>query len=369
MSDRTDYRLLLPRQVRELPADLAAVLGLTILTNLSILLPVIRESPVRVVLGLPFVLFIPGYAFIAALFPEAGESPTEAEFDGDEDGGMEDEDAAEGDVGVGVEDGAVEEGVETDTSRSGIDGIERVALSFGLSIAIVPLIGLVLNFTPWGIRLGPILVSVSGFTIGAVIVAAYRRKQVPEPERFRVPYREWVAAGREELFEPDSRTDAALNVLLALSIILALASVGYAVAVPKQGETFTEFYLLTEDEDGELVADGYPTEFVAGESKPVIIGIGNQEHEQTGYTVIVKEQRVTIRNNSTIVTEEVTHSGFQTTLAHNETAHREYQMQPDLTGDRLRWAFLLYNESVPATPTVSNAYRETHLWVNVTAAG
>jgi len=32
----------------------------------------------------------------------------------------------------------------------GIDGIERVALSFGLSIAIVPLIGLVLNFTPWG---------------------------------------------------------------------------------------------------------------------------------------------------------------------------------------------------------------------------
>jgi len=36
-------------------------------------------------------------------------------------------------------------------SREGIDdGIERVALSFGLSIAIVPLIGLVLNFTPWG---------------------------------------------------------------------------------------------------------------------------------------------------------------------------------------------------------------------------
>lgn len=343
MTQATDYRLLLPKRLRELPADLVAVLAVTLLTNLSILLPIIRASPIRVILGLPFVLFIPGYAFIAALFPEAGDSPTTEDAD--------------------------EEDVDGETARSGIDGIERVAISFGLSIAIVPLIGLVLNFTPWGIRLAPILVSVSGFTIGAVIVAAYRRQQVPESERFRVPYRNWLASGREELFEPDSRTDAALNVLLALSIILAVASVGYAVAVPKQGESFTEFYLLTETESGELVAAGYPTEFTEGETKPIIIGIGNQEHETVTYTVVVKEQRVRVQNNSTEVLEAVDHPGFQTTLAHNETVHRTYQMQPELTGERLRWVFLLYNESVPATPTVSNAYRETHLWVNVTEAG
>jgi uncharacterized membrane protein len=67
----------------------------------------IPNSPVRVVLGLPFVLFFPGYALICLLFPRKGD----------------------------------------------LDGVERIALSLGLSIAIVPLIGLALNYTSWGIRL------------------------------------------------------------------------------------------------------------------------------------------------------------------------------------------------------------------------
>jgi len=58
------------------PADLAAVVILTITTLTAVFVPVINETPLRVVFGLCFVLFLPGYAFIAALFPEAGESPT-----------------------------------------------------------------------------------------------------------------------------------------------------------------------------------------------------------------------------------------------------------------------------------------------------
>ena len=42
-----------------------------------------------------------------------------------------------------------------------IDGIERIALSIGLSVAIVPLVGLVLNYTPFGIRFESIFVSLS----------------------------------------------------------------------------------------------------------------------------------------------------------------------------------------------------------------
>ncbi len=34
------------------------------------------------------------------------------------------------------------------SEKNDLDGIERLALSFGLSIAVVPLIGLGLNFTP-----------------------------------------------------------------------------------------------------------------------------------------------------------------------------------------------------------------------------
>ena len=84
----------------------------------------------RVILGLPFLLFFPGYNLMAALFPKKGS----------------------------------------------LSGVERVALSFGISIAVVPLIGLILNYTPWGIRLHPILISLAVFILATSGVAWYRRK-------------------------------------------------------------------------------------------------------------------------------------------------------------------------------------------------
>ena len=104
-------------------------------------------------------LFLPGYAFIAALFSEAGAGPDHDDSEGLD--GAKDEHGDSADEYSGMRD-------------RGIDGIERVTLSSGLSIAIVPLIVLVLNFTPWGIRLLPILVSVSGSTLGATAVVAVR---------------------------------------------------------------------------------------------------------------------------------------------------------------------------------------------------
>ena len=81
--DRGQLRLLLPEPVRNLPADLAAVLAVVALTNLAVFLPVVNDSPIRVVVGLVFVLFVPGYAFIAALFPEQGDPPTDDPGDDD----------------------------------------------------------------------------------------------------------------------------------------------------------------------------------------------------------------------------------------------------------------------------------------------
>jgi hypothetical protein len=53
--------------------------------------------------------------------------------------------------------------------------LERLALSIGLSLALVPLVGLVLNYTPWGIRLGPVFSSLSLLTIGLASGAIYRK--------------------------------------------------------------------------------------------------------------------------------------------------------------------------------------------------
>jgi len=83
----------------------------------------------RWVFGSVFVLFIPGYVAVEALFPKGRE----------------------------------------------LDAIERFALSVGLSLALVPLVGLVLNYTPWGIRLDPIVISLIILTVGLAAIAFARR--------------------------------------------------------------------------------------------------------------------------------------------------------------------------------------------------
>ncbi|TKX52643.1 DUF1616 domain-containing protein, partial [Halorubrum sp. SP3] len=279
MSDRRTAWLLLPRPVRRLPADLAAVVVLTLLTVGSVFIPGINETPLRVLFGLGFVLFLPGYAFIAALFPESSREVSADDGQAQTVADSESEGKPNPVPGTDAAETERSQPPGEHLQSQGIDGIERVALSFGLSIAIVPLIGLVLNFTPWGIRLAPVVLSVTVFTLACVSIAARRRHELPAEDQFRVPYRAWIAAGKAELFEPNSRTDAALNIALVLSVLLAVGSVGYAVAVPPQGEQFTEFYLLSESDDGELVADGYPDELAVGEQSQLVVGIGNNEYE------------------------------------------------------------------------------------------
>ncbi|HET7323906.1 MAG TPA: DUF1616 domain-containing protein [Halococcus sp.] len=344
MRTGSDLWLILPQSLRRLPADLAGVSLLVVATILSVFVPVVSETPIRIVLGLPFVLFLPGYAFIAALFPERGTLPEEQT--------------------------STEEGTTTrfsDFRRGSIDGIERTALSFGLSIAITPLIGLVLNFTPLGIRLEPIVLGIGGFTLVATSVAAVRREALPPEERFRVPFERWYASVRAELFEPATRADRLLNVVLVVSLLLAVSSVTYAVAVPKSGETFTEFYLLTENETGALVAADYPTNFTEGERKSLVVGINNHEQQTVTYSVVVELQRVRMTNNSTTVLERNLLHRFNTRLRENETWTRKHTVSPSITGSHLRLVYLLYRGDPPARPTTENAYRETHLWVNVTS--
>ena len=374
MTESRSLVALLPRPVRTLPADLAAALVLVAATNLAVLAPVLRETPLRIPLGLVFVLFVPGYSFIAALFPEAGESPTASDStaddpDSDANSGWGSDSRWGSNADETRSDGTGPSGAATETGRglgrSGIDGIERVALSFGLSIAITPLLGLVLNFTPWGIRLVPIMVAVSGFTVAATAVAAVRRRNLPEDERFRVPYRSWVAAGRSELLEPTSRGDALLNVLLVASILLAVGSVTFAIVVPPEGEQFSAVYVLTEDDDGELVADGYPTEFTRGESEEIVVGVDNHEHRTVDYTVVLVEQRVRQAGNETIVEEQRELERFETRLEHNESWHYPHEVEPTMTGEDVRLVWFLYPGEAPDAASMETTEYHVHLWVDV----
>ncbi len=94
---------------------------------------------VRSALGIVFVLFLPGYALVKTLFPST------------------------------VPFKVADENMET---------IERVALSLGMSLALVPIVGLVLNYTPWGIRLVPITLSLLALTIVLATAAVLREYQI-----------------------------------------------------------------------------------------------------------------------------------------------------------------------------------------------
>ena len=59
--------------------------------------------------------------------------------------------------------------------RAELDGLTRIALSIGLSLALVPLDGLVLNYTPFGIRLIPVAISISVLTAIFLVLALHKR--------------------------------------------------------------------------------------------------------------------------------------------------------------------------------------------------
>ncbi len=207
---------------------------LLIVIILSVLLILIisffQIDVLRIILGLLLVLFFPGYTLIAALFPK----------------------------------------------KDDLSGIERVALSFGLSIAVVPLIGLILNYTPWGIRLYPVLFSITLFVIIMSTIAILRRSQLPPDNRFAVSIN-WNISG----WMGGGWLNKTLSVLLILSILTAIGTLSYVIAKPKVGEKFTEFYIL--GLEGKV--ENYPKEAVLGEEVKVISGIVNWEFEETSYLV------------------------------------------------------------------------------------
>ncbi|WP_435156838.1 DUF1616 domain-containing protein [Haladaptatus sp. DFWS20] len=343
MPPDSDLWLLIPRPVRRFPADLTAVVISTVLTFATLSIPVLSGSPLRNLLGIAFVLFIPGYVLIAAFFPEKRIEEVKTRSVNDE--------------------------RDTILPRPGdcIDGVERVVLSIGTSIVIVTVTGLMLNFTPWGIRARPLLFCLGGLTLFATFSAARRRWELPANERFVVPYRDWAATARTELFEHDSRAGLLLNVFLVLSVLLAVGSVAYAVTEPDQSGSFTEFYLLNKNETGTLVADDYPTNFTEGESKSMYVGINNHEQRPMDYTVVVRMERV--ENDTTQVAEAQELHRFHASLGANGTWRTEHDITPRMTGNRLRLHYLLFKGDAPATPTENKAYRELHLWVNVSARG
>jgi hypothetical protein len=115
---------------------------LSIATTISVLTIAEEAYPlvyIRYVLGLVFILFLPGYAFTRAFFPT--HTPFKA------------------------------------ASRN-LDSVVRIALSIGMSLAIVPVVTLFLDYTPLGVRLTPILLCLLAVTLLFATIGVLREHNI-----------------------------------------------------------------------------------------------------------------------------------------------------------------------------------------------
>ncbi len=138
------------------------------------------------------------------------------------------------------------------------------------------------------------------------------------------------------------RADAVIIIILLLLAAGAAAAIIYVIVTPKQGERFTEFYILGPGG----VADDYPTSLETGGKGSVIIGVVNHEHGAASYRLeadygglVLKDENITLRDGGNYT------ENFSFTPVVNGTSKLEFQ---------------LYKEGS------NEPYRELYLWVTAT---
>ena len=130
-----------------------------------------------------------------------------------------------------------------------------MVLSFGLYIAIVPLIGLLLNYI-WEIHLTSLLFMLTAFIAVMSAISWYRGRRVSVEEK--LSYSVDFSLLR---MKSSGKLDKAFSVVLIIAVLGIISTLIYVLVSPKEGEKFTEFYLLGLEEDADL----YPREIVLGD--------------------------------------------------------------------------------------------------------
>lgn len=298
--------------------DRGSAFDLIVIAVLSLLTAVLVWQSVlpRVagwILGVPFLLFYPGYAVVAAVFPEHSRRIDATEV----------------------------------RPQEPPSPLARVTLSLAVSPVIVAVVATALSPLR-AIELGPVLLGVTLVTLALLSVAGIRRLQLPV--HLRAGYslsglRSALAAG-----VPGNSVQSLAFVIAALALVSVSIA---AVAIPPAGEAYTETYLLTED-DGEFVADGLPTDADPGETAQFHVGIENHENEPVEYEAVTVLQEV---DGSGEVTSQTRADGFSVSLGDDEEAIERQSFTAAAAGsdERLRVQVLVFEGSAPEEPTAGSA--------------
>jgi uncharacterized membrane protein len=245
-----------------------------------------------IILGIPFVLFSPGYALTVALFPR-----------------------------------------NEDLSFS-----KRLAFSFGLSLIIVPILGLILNYTPFGIKVISVVTSLASFAWAASIIAVIRLRKLREDDQKPVEKQSGMTLWGH------GRWDMVFTVLMIIFLLGVVPVFTYFFSNPRTGETYTQFYI---NPVGSTNGD-FPKELQVGELLNVNVAIGNHEGAQTNY-------RLQVLIDGSVISEK-----GPITVADGQTWNDYLLVFARHTGDDQKMEFILYKNS-DSRPYLNPLY----VWLNV----
>jgi len=233
---------------RRIESDLLAIDVLTLL--LIFLIITSLASWLRTILGFPFILFFPGYVITATLFP----------------------------------------------AKETISNSTRLALSIGLSIIAVILIGLALSYSPWYLKLSSLLASLSIFVLVLSIFAWYLRGRISSLDRYTInlqsPVNTITAA-----WSTSDNLFRSLVIILSCAIVIGTGFLAHFLTNPDtEMQPYTQFYVL--GEGGQ--ASNYPRDLTAGKEATIVLGIVNRENRQTEYDLQITLGKDIIQSPSPI---------------------------------------------------------------------
>ncbi len=280
-------------------------LGLVVIVNFIFLalifVPLLNTTVVRFFAGAVLLLFLPGYALIAAVFPE----------------------------------------------KDMIDIRQRMALSIGLSVVVSILDGIFVGLVHSPLSMELVVFSLTLIILVSVFTASRRRQALPRKERFSPEFQAIVNEFRQSITSTfESRKHRTLAVLVAITLMALVLLGSYVAATQPREESYTSLYLL--NSNGE--AQNYPTEYRLNESQSVIVGVHNNEQRTETYTLKVL---LNDSGESTVLHQETF------SINNGQTWQKNLTVTPDRIGTNMKLDFQLFIDN-GATP-----YKETYLWITV----
>ena len=328
-SDTTTSGAIL-RALPAFPADIAALFAAVIVADVFVLAVPHRPGLVDAMLGVPVVTFLPGYAVVAAAFPQAH---------------------------------AITPGESAWAFDRRLRPRERAALSFGMSLLVVPLVLVGQSLAGFGLTPPATAGTLTLWICACLAVFAIRRHRLPESEKHRPLSRRPLRRALTTL--GDANRSAQLGVVaLALSVLVAVVVLSTALVAPPAGDGYTRLSLLGGNESDTLVGGEFPEEVAANDSLSITPVVENNERSARSYRLDVRFQQVNTTGELSVTNQSVA-ATRELTVADGATWQEPVTVSPGVTGENVRLLVTL-TESGSGGGATDAPYRQTYLWLNVT---